>query len=73
MFIVKELNNSTNWNGVRKLLPQLIKVVVNWLSCYCFTYSMPYVTLISYFSGQKSTQEITSTADPNWHSCSQSM
>lgn len=33
---------------------------------------MPYVTLISYFSpissGQKPTQEITSTADTNWHS-----
>lgn len=73
MFIVKELNNSINWSGIRRVSPQFSKSVMNWLSCYYFTYSMPYVTLISYFSpissGQKPTQEITSTADTNWHSC----
>lgn len=73
VFIVKELNNSTNWNGIRKLAPQFSQAGRNWLSCYYFTYSMPYVTLISFFSGQESTQEITSTADPNWNSCSQSV
>lgn len=29
MFIVKGLNNSTNWSGIRKLSPQFSKAVIN--------------------------------------------